>query len=651
MDTKKKLNAIVMCMGLFFIFQSPSTIHSDEIKVNGFTDEAVQEAVESASSGDIVVFPEGEYSFNNTVVINKSITLLGAAEFMNVGVVEPGEPNDPPYWDSSPSVCFTENIDLNLFHVNSNAVTIKNLKLAGSVTHEDGTGRGIRINGYNRLTVVNCEITRFLIGVDFTNSLQGIVTGCYLIENYRDGFGYGVSVTGITMASGGSEVVISENEFSFNRHSIASNSPETKFVVENNYFHDNDLSQWQACVDTHAQGGYTLRLVVRNNIFERTRPMAFKSGSLEITGNYFDPGCGDYSVGGYSRMIDFGGPTHNGEFVPEAILHNIYIGDNINDSDPLKRLIWVDDYDYSGETKFVAFNMFVDGRLFRYNSYLNPTPRHPFPGSSPNPFVGHMYVTLPSADQHVDTIESNTWYDLHVLAVDPEKAENIVEIGAQLVNSELITREAYDNINQGMFAVAGNYFIRSEGSYVYSREEDGSADWNDVTENEGMYVDGTKTTWAADGSHRIHFTARFRVSDQAVRGKWRLYGYARDNEGNLPIPAWHEFLEGWPIDVNSDVTTSVNTNVPQQGIKLDNNYPNPFNPVTTISFTLSERENITLSVYNIEGKLIKILFDEVKSAGSHSVKWDAAEHGSGLYLYRLTGSDGVSLMGKMMLVK
>ena len=77
--------------------------------------------------------------------------------------------------------------------------------------------------------------------------------------------------------------------------------------MENNYFHDNDLEQCASIPIPKA----AIRAVVRDNIFERTRPMAFKSGSLEITGNYFDPGCGDYSVGGYSRMLDFGEPTHN----------------------------------------------------------------------------------------------------------------------------------------------------------------------------------------------------------------------------------------------------------------------------------------------------------------------------------------------------
>ena len=220
------------------------------LQVDGFSSEAVQEAVFAAAEGDTLLFPAREYAFTGTVVIDRSLTLLGAAEIMDVGLVEPGEPNDPPYWDGPPSVCFTEDPDLLLFRVESGAVTFESLKLVGAITHEAGTGDGIAVLDHDRLVVRNCEITRFRKGVDFMNSRRSVVTGSYLHENYRNGFGYGISITGPVMATGGSEVSIYRNEFTFNRHSIASNSPETRFTVENNYFHDNDLEQWQACVDT-----------------------------------------------------------------------------------------------------------------------------------------------------------------------------------------------------------------------------------------------------------------------------------------------------------------------------------------------------------------------------------------------------------------
>ena len=654
-DTKNKMNTGVVYV-LLLAFLAPSSIPARSLQVYGFTGEAIQEAIYRASEGDTLILPEGEYLFHKTVIIDRSITLLGAAEIVDVGAVEPKEPNDPPYWDAPPSVCFAEDIDLTLFQVESDAVTFENLKLVGAVTHETGSGSGIAIRGYDRLEVQNCEITRFRKGVEFSNSLQGVVSGSYLHENYRNGFGYGVSITGLTMASGGSEVAIVNNEFTFNRHSIASNSPETRFIVENNYFHDNDLSQQQACVDTHPQGGYALRAVVRNNTFERTRPMAFKSGSLEITGNYFDPGCGDYSIGGYSRMLDFGDPTHNGDFIPQAILHNIYIGDNTNASNPQRRLLWVDAYDYSGETKFVVYNMFVNGRLFTHNSNLSPAPRYPFPDSSPNPFVGHMYITLPGTEVRVDTVASNTWYDLHALAVDPEGADDIAEIGVQLLSSQRLAPEAGDRIHRDEFSAAESYFIRSVGASVYAKENDGSPNWRDVTQIRGMYVDGMETSREADGTHRIHLIARFRVSDRAIRGTWRMFGYARDNGDNLPLPPWHELLEGWPIEVDSDVATSLTGTALGHGVTpqettLDSIYPNPFNSVATINFTLSKPQYITLSLYTLAGQLIEILCSETKRGGSHSVIWDAGDRASGVYLCRLQGEDQVSRVEKMVLVK
>ena len=629
------------------------------LRVDGFSGEAVQEAVFSASDGDTLLFPAGDYVFTGTVVIDRSLTLRGAAQLADVGVVEPGEPNQPPHWDGTPSVCFTEDPDLLLFRVESEAVTFERLKLVGAITHEEGSGDGITVLGHDRLVVRNCEVTRFRQGVAFRNSRQSVVTGSYLHENYRNGFGYGVSISGPVMATGGSEVSIYRNEFTFNRHSIASNSPETRFTVEDNYFHDNDLEEWQACVDTHAQGGYAIRAVVRGNIFERTRPMGFKSGSLEITGNYFDPGCGDYSVGGYSTMLDFSIPTHNGEFIPEAILHDIYIADNVNDTQPWRRLLWVDDWDYEGETKFVAYNVFVDGRLFRHNSALSNAPWHAFPDSSASPFVGHVYVTLPDSEERVRRIEAGLWYDLHALAVDPQGYKDIAEIGVQIASARSLPPDPESRLRQQDFSPAESYFIRGAGASLHSRETAGSSDWSDVTGVEGAYVDGASSKWSGRGSHRVRLRARFRLSDQAVGGSWRIFGYARDQDGNLPVAPWHEQLEGWPIEVEgveAGPATSISGSgaghgtVPG-GARLDGIYPNPFNPAATIRFTLPEPQRVTLSIHALNGQLVATLLSGPGSAGSHSVRWDASGRGSGVYLCRLEAEGGVSRVRKMVLVR
>lgn len=80
------------------------------------------------------------------------------------------------------------------------------------------------------------------------------------------------------------------------------------------------------------------------------------------------------------------------------------------------------------------------------------------------------------------------------------------------------------------------------------------------------------------------------------------------------------------------------------------NYPNPFNPTTTIQFELPQREQISLVVYDITGRQIRVLHDGELSAGSHEIRFDANDLPSGTYLYRLT-TPTESKTGKMILVK
>jgi hypothetical protein len=70
------------------------------------------------------------------------------------------------------------------------------------------------------------------------------------------------------------------------------------------------------------------------------------------------------------------------------------------------------------------------------------------------------------------------------------------------------------------------------------------------------------------------------------------------------------------------------------------NYPNPFNPTTTISYALPEAEHVELSIFNLQGKLVARIVDAEQPAGFHSATWDSRDrHGnrvsSGVYYYRL----------------
>jgi hypothetical protein len=85
-----------------------------------------------------------------------------------------------------------------------------------------------------------------------------------------------------------------------------------------------------------------------------------------------------------------------------------------------------------------------------------------------------------------------------------------------------------------------------------------------------------------------------------------------------------------------DLVTGIDdeARIPKE-FRLEQNYPNPFNPSTTIKYELPERADVVLNVINTLGQQVATLVQGDKEAGYHEVKFDAAGHASGVYLYRL----------------
>jgi len=87
----------------------------------------------------------------------------------------------------------------------------------------------------------------------------------------------------------------------------------------------------------------------------------------------------------------------------------------------------------------------------------------------------------------------------------------------------------------------------------------------------------------------------------------------------------------------------------EKNIKISN-YPNPFNPTTTIGFELPNMANAKLSVYNSKGEIVKVLVDGIHNAGKYVVTFDGSGLNSGVYFYQLETA-GKSKIGKMLLIK
>lgn len=101
---------------------------------------------------------------------------------------------------------------------------------------------------------------------------------------------------------------------------------------------------------------------------------------------------------------------------------------------------------------------------------------------------------------------------------------------------------------------------------------------------------------------------------------------------------------------NQNVTEqTAEADLPRE-LELHQNFPNPFNPETTISFYLPESEEIRLSVFNIVGQPVAVIAEGRLSAGEHQFEWDATDKPSGMYIYQLEVGKSV-MTRKMTLVK
>ena len=95
--------------------------------------------------------------------------------------------------------------------------------------------------------------------------------------------------------------------------------------------------------------------------------------------------------------------------------------------------------------------------------------------------------------------------------------------------------------------------------------------------------------------------------------------------------------------------------IPDVNLELFQNFPNPFNPSTTIGFTLPVADRVRIVVYDARGGVVKKLLDGVRGPGYVEVNWDGTNHvgarvSSGVYMYRLrVGTDVLSK--KMMVLK
>ena len=119
-----------------------------------------------------------------------------------------------------------------------------------------------------------------------------------------------------------------------------------------------------------------------------------------------------------------------------------------------------------------------------------------------------------------------------------------------------------------------------------------------------------------------------------------------DVEGNISTTNKRSYIIG-TLGTDNDLTP--------YDYYLHGNYPNPFNPVTNIIYSMGTASDVTIMVHNIQGQLVKNLFIGNVKPGQHTVSWNGTNNfsqsvPSGIYIYSVKSNRQI-LVGKMMLLK
>jgi hypothetical protein len=167
-------------------------------------------------------------------------------------------------------------------------------------------------------------------------------------------------------------------------------------------------------------------------------------------------------------------------------------------------------------------------------------------------------------------------------------------------------------------------------------------------------------TWAGSGYYGGVWSTGVNEGGYNIRTVWFGFSFMniRDCELVQPLMRDHLFKDVYDFfeqPFNPDWPVGDGDDIPSHVYKLSQNYPNPFNPQTTIRFSLREKGPVTIRIYDVAGRLVKTLVDEVRDAGAYAEPWDGRNNrdgtvASGVYFYRME-SKSFSRTRKMVLLR
>lgn len=340
--------------------------------------------------------------------------------------------------------------------------------------------------------------------------------------------------------------------------------------------------------------------------------------------------------------------------------------------------------DDSGNVFVTGYSIGLDGNYdfatIKYNSigqqrwvqrYNGPANREDRAVSIAVDDSGYIYVTGRS---YGDTTDSD-W------ATIKYSSDGVVQWTA-IYNGSL---NSLDSPNKIVIDDLCNVYVTGSGSYNSGDGEDfttikynssGEEQWISTYNGQNTFRDVSNSI-ALDGMGNVYVTGRTWVTqldydfatikyNSSGQEQWvAIYNgpgagddwassISTDASGNAYVTGWSEGV-GTGYDfatIKYSSTTGVKTlsNDPPSEYALLQNFPNPFNPTTTIRWNLPETGLVILKIYDVLGREVSILVNEELSAGKHEVIFEAIQFSSGVYFYQLKAGDFIQT-NKMLLLK
>lgn len=378
----------------------------------------------------------------------------------------------------------------------------------------------------------------------------------------------------------------------------------------------------------------------------------------------------------YGALLNTQGDTLKGPFLISTNEKNSYINEMniVSDRKNHFLVVWTQSYE---KYRILGQLLDTEGNLTGNNFLISPdtTIHHYTPGatidtsgafavtwlgiSSPN----HIYMRrFDKSAQPIDSVyqvsDDDKEYPYYAALSSNDSGRAVIVFRAYESGKTSLYFQRFQNLFSDDF-----YFDGPNRLLWYSNNQQGnhpSASMN----NKGI----TAIAWEAfSSSDNQIYSAVLMPDDTTGTNIFRLLNKPdmsqtnpsveiRGNKIYYAFQSNHELSHGFNIYgliLNlEDPTTSLGDGKSvAASIRLQANYPNPFNPLTRIAYTLNKRDRISLKVYDIRGRLVRTLYEGWQESGNHYADFNAAGLASGLYFYTLKTSSGYHKTRKMMLLK